>query len=48
MKSSFPKRAKHHSTKCACNVNAKFEDCVLVKSFLHMHVHIYEELFFNT
>ena len=33
LKSSFPKRGKRHSRKWACDVNAKFKGCVLVKNF---------------
>ena len=45
LKSSFPKHVKRHSRKRASNANAKFKDCVLVRSFSHMcicvHVHIF-------
>ena len=41
MKSSFPKRSKRHSRKRACNANAKFKDCVLVKTFSHMYIWVY-------
>ena len=54
MKSSFPKCVKRHSRRWACNTNAKFKDCLLVKSFSHMYisvcicVYIYVGLFCKT
>ena len=37
MKSSFPKRVKHHSKKWPCNADAKFGYYILEKSFLDMN-----------
>ena len=47
MKSAFPKLDKRHSKDWAGNGNAKFIDCALEKSFFHIYVHIYENLFFQ-
>ena len=47
MKSSFPKRVKRHFRKCACNANAKFKECVLVKGFSHIYVLIYKRALFQ-
>ena len=42
MKSSFPKRDKHHSKrKRGSNGNPKFVDCVLEKSSSNMYIYIY-------
>ena len=48
LKSSFPKCVKRHSTKCACNANAKFQNYVLVKSFSHVHACIYVYIFMKS
>ena len=41
VKSSFPKRNKHHFKNWASNVNVTFIDCVLEKSFSHIYISIY-------
>ena len=39
----FTKRVKW-----ACNANAKFKDCVLLKSFSHMYIWVYMYIFMNS
>ena len=41
-------RMKRHSRKWACNVNDRFKDCVLAKSFSHKYTSIYIYIYIYT